>query len=270
MSETTQQPPAEQPYVPSESLSMEEGEDATQPLQQPQEQAPAEANGTDGEKPAAAEADPEEDRKRTERRREAQRIAYLTKQRYAEKARADALEQRMREYEQQQNGNAQPQQLTREQLEQLVDQRAAAKLAAEQQSQRFNEWDEKGREQFGSKEFTDACRTVAELASDEQRLILRDVAVDTEGGARAIMELAENAEEAERILSLPPHRMALAIAKLGADAKATPAVASAPRVSNAPAPIRPPAVGRARGAADPESGNMDNYMQWSSKQNWRR
>jgi hypothetical protein len=269
MSETTQQPPAEQPYVPSESLAMEEGEDATQPLQQPQERAAAvDANGADGDKPEPTEAEQEEDRKRTERRREAQRIGYLTKQRYAEKARADALEQRLQQYEQQQNGG-QPPQLTREQFEQMVETRAAQKLAEEQQSQRFHEWDEGGRKQFGRQPFIDACNTVAAMASDEQRQILRDVAMDTEGGARAIMELAENAEEAERILALPPHRMALAIAKLGADAKPAPTLAP-PRVSNVPAPIRPPAAGRARGAADPESGNMDNYMQWSAKQNWRR
>ena len=269
MSETTQQPPAEQPYVPSESLSMEEGEDATQPLQQPQERANGDTAGDTAEaKPEPTEADTEEERKRTERRREAQRIGYLTKQRYAEKARADALEQRLRDIEQQQNGG-QPQQLTQQQFEQMVETRAAQKLAQEQQSARFNEWDEDGRKQFGRQQFIDACNTVAALAaSDDQRSILRDVAIDTEGGARAIMELAENAEEAERILALPPHRMALAIAKLGADAKPTPTLA--PRVSNAPAPIRPPSVGRARGAADPESGNMDNYMQWSSKQNWRR
>src|SRR6187399_975913 len=98
MSETTQQPPAEQPYVPSESLSMEEGEDATQPLQQPQERAGGDTAGDTAEaKPEPTEADTEEERKRTERRREAQRIGYLTKQRYAEKARADALEARLRD-----------------------------------------------------------------------------------------------------------------------------------------------------------------------------
>src|SRR6188472_3403623 len=153
MSETTQQPPAEQPYVPSESLSMEEGEDATQPLQQPQERAAAvDANGADGDKPEPTEAEQEEDRKRTERRREAQRIGYLTKQRYAEKARADALEARLRDIEQQQNGG-QPQQLTQQQFEQMVETRAAQKLAQEQQSARFNEWDEDGRKQFGRQQF---------------------------------------------------------------------------------------------------------------------
>lgn len=253
MSETTATPAPAEEYVPRDVLTQEDNEDATKPLQQ-QGEAPA----TNGE------AEAEEEKRRTERRREAQRIGYLTKQRYAEKARADAMEARLRELEQRQNGGAQPE-FTPQQFEQLVEQRAAQKVAAEQANARFSEWDQHGIEQFGQDKFREACKTVAELASDQQRQVLVDVAMDTEGGARAIMEMADNAEEAERILALPPHRMALAIAKLGAEKAPAPK-----QVSNAPPPIRPPAVGRARGEPDPERGSMSDFEKWSAKQQWRR
>lgn len=260
MSETTTPPPAEE-YVPRDVLSAEDNEDATKPLQI-QDAAPP--NGEAGDKAEPTEAEREEDRRKTERRRETQRIAYLTKQRYAEQARANAAEERLRALEQQQNppdGQAP----TPEQLQQLVRQEAAQLLAAEQHQTRVNEWDAAGKETFGAEKFSDACKTVAELASNQQRRVLLEVAMDTEGGARAVMAMAEDAEVAERILSLPAHKMALAIAKLAAD-KAPPAKA----VSNAPPPVRPPTAGRARGQPDPEHGTMEDYKRWSAEQRWRR
>jgi hypothetical protein len=261
MSETNTPPPVEE-YIPRDVLSSETNEDATKPLQIQDAPPP---NGEADDKPEPTEAEREDERRRTEKRREAQRIGYLTKQRYAEKARADALEQRLRAIEQQQNPGATEQPPSPEQLEQWVDQRATQKLAAEQHQTRVNEWDAAGIETFGQEKFRDACKTVAEMASEQQRRVLLEVAMDTEGGARAVMAMAEDAEAAERILALPPHRMALAIAKLAADK--TPA---AKAVSNAPPPVRPPTAGRARGEPDPEHGDMDAFMRWSAKQPWRR
>jgi hypothetical protein len=256
MSETVTETPSE--VGPPGSSVSTEGEDATKPLQNGAEASDA---GEHDDKPAP---DAEEERKRTERRREAQRIGYLTKQRYAEKARADALEQQLREMQARINPNG-AQQPSQEELERAIDRAAEQKLAAKQHAERFNAWDSKGVEEFGSDRFRDACKTVADMASDDQRRLLVDVALDTENGHRAIMELADNPDEAERILALPPHKMALALAKLGEPAPAKPVA-----VSNTPAPIRPPAVGRARGEPDPEKGDMSAYMRWSAKQNWRR
>jgi hypothetical protein len=88
---------------------------------------------------------------------------------------------------------------------------------------------------------------------------------DIEGGQKAIMELADHPDEAERILALPPHRMALALAKLAAPEPSKPKP-----VSSLPPPIRPPAGGRARGEPDPEKGSMEDYKRWSAKQEWSR
>jgi hypothetical protein len=255
MSETVTETPSE--IGPPGSSVSAEPEDATKPLNGAQV---AEAEADAGEKPAP---DPEEERKRTERRREAQRIGYLTKQRYAEKARADALEQQLRDMQARINPNG-AQQPSQEELERAIDRAAEQKVAAKQFQERFNSWDSKGVEEFGPDRFRDACKTVADMASDEQRKLLVDVALDTDGGHRAIMELADNPDEAERILSLPPHKMALALAKLGEAPAAKPVA-----VSNTPPPIRPPAVGRARGEPDPNKGDFGEFERWSAKQRWR-
>ena len=185
MSETTQTPQAE--YVPQNVLSAEENEDATQPLQQPTEA----ATEASEDKPEHDEA---EARLARQQRREAQRIAYKTKQYYAEKARADAAEARLREYDQRlrqlENPGAPQPQPTQQDIEAWVDQRAEQKLAQRQDQQRFSDWDAKGIEEFGTEKFRNACKVIAEMASDEQRPILRAVAMDTDGGQKAIMELA--------------------------------------------------------------------------------
>ena len=259
MSETQTQQTTED-YVPQHVLANEPEEDATKPLQQSQDASQEPVEGAE-DKP---EVDAAEEHRKAERRREAQRIAYLTKQRYAEKARADALEQQIQQFRAQQG---QPQQPSQQEFDALVERRAAALMAEQQRQARFSEWDQHGREQFGQEKFLEACNTVASFAagSDAQRAALVDVAMDTEGGQRAIMELAENPEEAERILAMPPHRMALAIAKLAA-----PPATPAKPVSHAPPPIRPPSSGRARGEPDPERGDYGSFERWSAKVPWRR
>jgi hypothetical protein len=255
MSETTQPtPPAEPEYVPQHVLS---SEDTPPPATQDTPPTPD----------TEAEADPAEEARKTERRREAQRIGYLTKQRYAEQRRAEAAEQRLAQMEQRlaqvDPQHAAPQ--DQRDLDQLIEQRAEQRIAQRQHDETFKAWDKQGTDEFGTEKFREACKTVAEMASDEQRATLRAVVMDTEGGQRAVMELADNPEEAERVLALPPHRMALALAKLGTAA----APARTPQ-SNLPAPIRPPTAGRARGEPDPERGSMEDWNRWSAKQQWRR
>jgi hypothetical protein len=265
MSETQQQQATDERVPQSQHvLQNEENEDATVPLQQPpQPEAPAESEA----KPDEPEVDEREELLRKERRAHANRVGQIVKQRYAEKARADALEQRLREIEQRQaqyDGSPQPAP-TQEDIDRLIDQRAAEKLAIQQHNARVEEWDKAGKESFGEDKFKAACETVANMSSAEQRRMLLAIALDVEGGQRAIIEMADDPEEAERILAMPPHRMALALTKLGA----TPTPEPKP-VSRLPPPIRPPSGGRARGQPDPEKGSWDEYKRWSSETNWRR
>ena len=264
MSETQTQTPQPE-YVPQHVLEAETNEDATQPLQPPQDAPQSPPDGAEA-KPEAA-PDPEEER-RSERRREAARIGYLTKQRYQEKARADALEQRLREFEQhiaQQSG--QQRQPSQQDLDAEINRRAAAMVQAQQHNDKFNTWEQDGVKELGTTTdaFRDASKTVAEMVDPARMPALVEVLMDTPGGQRAVMAMAADAAEAERILSLPPHRMALEIARLGA-----PPEAPKPRAtSNLPPPIRPPA---SRGAAvpDPERGDMSSFLRWSATQSWRR
>lgn len=255
-------------YRPQHVLAAEENEDATQPLPTPQEAPQPAQEAAEGPPEDKSEVDPAEEARRAERRRDAQRIGYLTRTRNAEKLRAEAAEQRLREYEQaiaRQSG--QPHTPSQEEFQRAVEQAAAQKVAADERNERFRAWEAEGNDKFGSGKFLEACNTVANFAgTDAQRGALVDVLLDSEGGQRALMELAGNAEEAERIMTMPPHRMALAIAKLGSE----PAKQPPKPVSNAPPPVRPPTAGRARGEPDPERGDMDSYMRWSAKQNWRR
>jgi hypothetical protein len=260
--ETPEPPPPD--YKPQHVLASEE-----QQQPPPQEAQPA-AESED----AAAEPKPEktaeetaEDRLKAQQRREAARIGWLTKQKFAEQKRADAAEAELRTYrEQQQRQNGgQPPQMTQEQFDQLVEQRAAQKVAQQAHDRRFSEWDGVGVKEFGEDPFRKACETVANMASDEQRTMLAAMVPDIEGGQKAIMELADNPEEAERILALPPHRMALALAKLAA-----PEAPKPKPVSTLPPPIRPPQAARARGEPDPEKGSFDDYKRWSSKVEWNR
>jgi hypothetical protein len=255
MSETQTTPTPEPEYVPQNVLSSEPDEAPQQEPQEPQDGGEAKPEG-----------DAAEEQRKAERRREAQRIGYLTKQRYAEKARAEAAEARLREIEQrlaQYDPQHQPQ-ATQQDFATAVEQRAAQKVAEDAHNARFADWDGEGIKEFGQERFREACKTVAEMASDQQRQVIAAVAMDIDGGQRAIMELADKPDEAERILAMPPHRMALALAKLAApETKPKP-------VSNLPPPIRPPAVGRARGEPDPERGSMEDYKRWSAKQEWRR
>jgi hypothetical protein len=266
MSETQTPTPTETPepappeYKPQHVLASEEQQQPPPQEAQPAAESEDAAEPKPEEKPAA---DSAEEQRKAERRREAARIGWLTKQKYEEKARADALEARLRALEQPPNGEQRP--LTQEQFDQLVEQRAAQKVAQQQHNQRFSAWDSQGVKDYGEEPFRAACKTVADMASDEQRTMLASMVPDIEGGQKAIMELADNPEEAERILALPPHRMALALAKLAA-----PEAPKPKPVSTLPPPIRPPQAARARGEPDPEKGSFDDYKRWSSKVEWNR
>jgi len=255
MSETQQPtpPPAEPEYVPQHVLSSEDDAPPAQPQPEPEPPPP--------EKTREQEL---EERLANERRREAQRVGQLTRQRYEQKARADALEARLQQIEQhfaqQQPQQPQPQ-FTQADFDRAIEQR----VAQDAWQARVGEWDGAGKQEFGEK-FADACKTVADMASPEQRNMLLQIAMDTEGGQRAVMELAGNPAEAERVLALPPHKMALALTKLGAPPEAP----KPPPVSSLPPPIRPPTAGRAATTPDPEKGGMDSFLRWSAQQKWRR
>lgn len=217
-------------------------------------------------------AQPEKSAEDKQRESNTRKWAALTAQRYAEKARADqaerdraALEERLRRLEN--PGQAEPQQMQPQDLDRLVDQRAAQVLEQREAAAKVEKWDKAGADEYGLEDFRERCKTLAQLATDDQRKRLLEVVTDMDDGHRAVAVLAEDAEEAQRVLGMPPHKMALALAKLASSGqKAAPAPV---RLSRAPEPISPPSGGRPRGDPNP-NGSMDEYMRWSGKQRWQR
>lgn len=267
MSETVTQTPVQSDappaHGPSESLSQQADDDATKPLEygNGQEAKPEESEDKPPEKSA-------DELRKDERRREAQRIAHLTKNRYAQQARAEAAERRAQELEQrlqQYTGQGQPQQPTAADIDRLTQERAQQLVAEQERVRRVNDWDAAGKEAHGEQEFAKACQTVADMADDQQRRTLLAVAMDVEGAQGAILKMADDADLAERILRLPPHRMALELEKLADKPEAKPTKPA----TTLGAPIKPPTIGHAKTLPDP-NGSWDQFQRWSATVNWKR
>lgn len=128
-------------------------------------------------------------------------------------------------------------------VERLADQRAEQR----EFQRKVSEWDAAGRKEFP--DFVDRCNAVANMGASERPEFMRIVA-ETVDGHKIVAHLADNPEEAVRILSLPAHRMALEIGRLSA-------VPPKPKpVSAAPEPIKPlgsPAGGKANSLSDDAS-----------------
>jgi hypothetical protein len=105
----------------------------------------------------------------------------------------------------------------------------------------------------GAGEFTDFDQALANF-----RLLgglppaLIEAAQETDAPHAVLYDLGKNPEEAARILSLPPIRMAAAVAKMAAKAVTPPA----PKVSKAPEPVKP-LGGAGRAEKDPLSDDAD-------------
>jgi hypothetical protein len=89
---------------------------------------------------------------------------------------------------------------------------------------------------------------------------MRDAILESEVGALLTYHLAKHPLEAERIARLSPVAQAKAIGAI----EATLATKPAPRVSKAPAPIRP-ISGSSGGHADPSKMTMDEYTAYRKK-----
>ena len=270
MSETQSQPTSDAPPAPperqpTESLSQQADDDATRPLEYGNGQQQSDGEDKPEDKPPEKSAD---ELRKDERRREAQRIAHLTKNRYAQQARAEAAERKAQELEQrlqQYTGQPAQGQPTAADIDRLTQERAQQLVAEQERVRRVNDWDAAGKVAHGEQEFAKACQTVADMADDTQRRTLLAVAMDVEGAQGAIVRMADDADLAERILRLPPHRMALELEKLADKPEAKPTKPA----TTLGAPIKPPTIGHAKTLPDP-NGSWDQFQRWSATVNWKR
>jgi hypothetical protein len=190
------------------------------------------------------------------------RINEQTRKVYEAKREADALRERLAQYEQRQyqapEGEEQYQpQRPQVDVESLAEQKAAQMLA----ERSFNEACNKVYE-AGSKELPDFTAAVSNLQLVGVNRDFLDAVTATDAGHKILHHLGQldNLGEAERILKLPPVQMGRELAKL--EAKLSQPVTKP--VSKAPAPITPIGAGGAT-----ESGLRDDLSieEWTARRN---
>lgn len=185
-------------------------------------------------------------------------IDQKTRKLTAAQERADALEARLAELapEQGEKPTFDP-----ANFDTLVDQAAERKIAAQKTKERGQGFVNAGVKEYGDGGFTEKCNMVAAMGagdSPEFMAIITDPEIIPDGH-KVVAALADNPEEAQRILALEPIKMAAALTRF---ANAAPPKAPA-ALSSAPAPIKP--VGGTAKASTPE--DTDDMRAWIAKRN---
>lgn len=95
---------------------------------------------------------------------------------------------------------------------------------------------------------------------------IAEALIESESPAKLMAHMAANPEEVARIASLSPARQAAEIGKLETK------LASAPKVSNAPAPIKPIGTRGSATNSDPSKMSMEEYAEYRKKNgaSWAR
>lgn len=119
----------------------------------------------------------------------------------------------------------------------IVERKAAELIEQRAFKNRIDSWAEAGNRDFKD-DFTDRCNLIAGLGpGPEFMAIVTDPDV-VKDGHKVVAELADDPEEAQRILRLPPVKMALELARIG-DRLATPRSPAPKQISKVPAPVSP-------------------------------
>jgi hypothetical protein len=169
------------------------------------------------------------------------RIDQLTREKHEEKRQREALEQQLRQYQQPAEQTQQPQQrqMSADEI------RAEAKRLIQQEKfdEACNKVFDAGKTEFAG-EWDSSLRTFQMLGGASPEFL--EAVTSMDAGHKVLHHLGQNPEVAERVLSLPPLRMALELARL----ETTVGQAKPKPVSQAPAPINP--IGGRSAAVEPE------------------
>jgi hypothetical protein len=247
----------------SEPLAQPDQNAPSTGTEQPAEDAAPAAEQTNAEKQPSEE--PTEDKPEKKTPWFVERIAKQREELAKERQQREELSARLAAFEQQLQGQQNPDQQQQQrapsqaELQQMV--RAEAMRIAEAQAyqSKLVSFDNAGRKDFP--DFVDRCNTVASLGAAENPVFMQAV-TSMDDGHKVVAQLAENPQKAIEILSLPPVAMAVALAQY---ASSTPAP-KPPPVSTAPKPVKPIA-----GAAkvDPDltkASDSEWYRQWVKQQ----
>lgn len=139
-----------------------------------------------------------------------------------------------------------------------VNERAQQILAQRETESKIKAFGEAGSKDYS--DFDDRCNAVAVLMDRSQIPAVMQIVTDIEDGHIAIAKLADDPDNAERILKLPPHRMAIELAKLASEKTPKPKKA----VSQAPAPIEPKS-GTARVDGYRPNMTVEEHVEWARK-----
>lgn len=169
---------------------------------------------------------------------ELRRINEETNKRREAERRAADLEARLAKLENGESGEARASS-PEDDIDTRVARHAEHLLEQRNFKTRVDSWASAGVTEFGADEFNAQCNLIASLVDDKSQRELMDTLTDPDqvkDGHKVIMELASDPEEAERILSLPPKKMALALSKIS-DRIGKPATPAPKPISKVPAPV---------------------------------
>jgi hypothetical protein len=139
-----------------------------------------------------------------------------------------------------------------------VDARAQQILAQREHDTKIKAFGAAGAKDYS--DFDDRCNAVAVLMDRSQIPAVMQIVTDIEDGHVAIAKLADDPDNAERIFKLPPHKMAIELAKLASEKTPKPKKL----VSNAPAPIEPK-TGNARSDGYRPNMTVEEHVEWANK-----
>ncbi len=185
------------------------------------------------------------------------RINELTAQKTKERQAREAAEAKLAALQPKEEAEQAPA-FKPEQFEALIEQEAGRRVAQRDFERRSKAWIAAGNKEFGASEFMEKCNEVAALGAGESAEFMQlitdaDVIPD---GHKVVAALADHPEEAQRILSLDPVRMAAALTKFASTAK----LPEKP-LSSAPAPIKP--IGGTAKASTPNDN--EPIGEWMAK-----
>lgn len=183
-----------------------------------------------------------------------QRIDEITKARREAERRAEAAEAKLAS---QPKEEGEPKPFDPKDLDPLVNQRAEQIVQQREYDRRAQSWIQAGQKDFGAEEFNQICADVSAMGAGDNPIFMQ-IITDSDvlpEGHKVLAQLRDNPDEAQRIINLPPIKMAAALAAFSARAKPEQAV------SKAPAPIKP--IGGTAKSSTPDDN--DPIDVWVSK-----
>jgi len=234
----------------------------SEPVAQPDNEAPATGAEQTAEPEATAEPDKTEEKKdpwfMKRIHQQSAKIADLARQADNLAREKAYLEQRLSF-----NGQGQPDanqmQMSPHDIERLVDLRAQERSHVQSFNHAADATYDAGVKEFP--DFPQAVDTLRALGVMDPGLVQIVLDVAKGDAHKALYQLGKNPEQAERVFSLPPIQMAVELSKIAASAPGR----QPPPLSKAPDPISP-VSGSGRVESNPDKMSMNDWVKWREKQ----